>query len=145
PLLPACALKCPRRVKRETINSRFFVLRGLCQNSSALCRPKQRVGGFPSLERPRKRVGPRTTIPPPDRAVSQRSRSSRPSRGSRRKRRKKKEKIGIRFADSPVVCCQPGPDPGRGVRWGREKQTKTKTTAPRIPMWSPTMVLTGRH
>ena len=32
PLLPACGLKCPRRVKRETTNSRFFVSRGLGQN-----------------------------------------------------------------------------------------------------------------
>lgn len=33
PLLPACGLKCPRRVKRETTNSRFFcALRGLGQN-----------------------------------------------------------------------------------------------------------------
>ncbi len=34
PLLPACGLKRPRRVKRETTNSRFCVFRGLWQNSS---------------------------------------------------------------------------------------------------------------
>lgn len=28
PLLPACGLKCPRRVKRETTNSRFFRFKG---------------------------------------------------------------------------------------------------------------------
>ena len=28
---------------------------------------------------------------------------------------------------------------------GGEKKKKRKTTAPRIPAWSPTVVLTGRH
>ena len=39
PLLPACGLKCPRRVKRETTNSRFCVLRGLGEISGGLHRP----------------------------------------------------------------------------------------------------------
>ena len=39
PLLPACGLKCPRRVKRETTNSRFCVLRGLGGNFGGLHRP----------------------------------------------------------------------------------------------------------
>jgi hypothetical protein len=32
PLLPACGLKCPRRVKRETTNSRFFRFKGTLPN-----------------------------------------------------------------------------------------------------------------
>ena len=41
PLLPACGLKCPRRVKRETTNSRFFVSRGLGQISRWFLHPAQ--------------------------------------------------------------------------------------------------------
>lgn len=44
PFLPACGLKSPRRVKRETTNSRFFVLRGLSQISSGLLRWKLVLG-----------------------------------------------------------------------------------------------------
>jgi hypothetical protein len=36
PLLSASGLKCPRRVKRETTNSRFSALWGLCQISRGL-------------------------------------------------------------------------------------------------------------
>ena len=38
PLLLACGLKSPRRVKRETTNSRFFVFGGLSQKNSGLFR-----------------------------------------------------------------------------------------------------------
>ena len=32
-----------------------------------------------------------------------------------------------------------------GFKKVRETKTRGKTTAPRIPAWSPTVVLTGRH
>ena len=38
------------------------------------------------------------------------------------------------------------PKGGKGKKGKRGGEgEKKKTTAPRIPMWSPTMVLTGRH
>ena len=76
-----------------------------------------------------------------------------PACGLKRPRRVKREATNSRFCgfSDSVKICGHNPAPRTTRRWSAgparvgTAKGNGKTTAPRIPMWSPTMVLTGRH